>query len=499
MKEKIAVLCLVFTSMFILNSTASAGGLTISADNIGIGTDTPASPLDVQTDTEAAIRGTSTISSSGSGVGYGVRGEAYNDSSSPGDVYGVYGFAYSGAGFAYGVYGESAGGFASFAGYFNGAVNVTGNQTVGGTLNVTSGITAASFSGSGAGLTEGTIPGAALVPGSLDSAALAPNAVAPANIDFYGNVAIVAPNGGDYDNPATAMTNYGDWCPSPSEDTPCLLKIMPGLYDVGSSPVVMQPFIDIEGSGENVTKITGAISTSFPASTGAVKGENNAEIRFLTVENTGGGTTTAAIFNSSKSPSILHVTATVSSGHYRYGVYNSGSSPTMTNVSVTVTDETTDSNYGVYNSSSSPMMTNVRVTVTKTGGSGATTYGVYNTSSSPIMTNVTVSASGGDESYGVLNFNSSPTITNLTAEASGSGTNRGVSNSGTGVVEIRDSSIKASGGAVPQSLYNYGAQAHMFVGITKLDGAVLNDNGALTCIGAYDTTLNVLDASCLAP
>jgi hypothetical protein len=157
-----------------------------------------------------------------------------------------------------------------------------------------------------------------------------------------------------------------NWCGTPSDTNPCLLKIMPGVYDIGSTPLQMQGYVDIEGSGENTTKITGAVNTSWPPVSGTVKGTNNAELRFLTVENTCDGTDSAAIFNSSASPSILHVTATASGG--------------------------TDYNYGVFNySSSSPTMTNV----TATALGGAYNYGVYNYSSSPTMTNVTATASGG--------------------------------------------------------------------------------------------------------
>jgi hypothetical protein len=50
----------------------------------------------------------------------------------------------------------------------------------------------------------------------------------------YGKVAIVAQSGGDYTDPLTAMDDSGSWCGTASETNPCLVKIMPGVYDVGS-------------------------------------------------------------------------------------------------------------------------------------------------------------------------------------------------------------------------------------------------------------------------
>ena len=58
----------------------------------------------------------------------------------------------------------------------------------------------------------------------------------------------------------------------------------------------MKPYVDIEGSGELTTKITFTGSAS--STTGTLVGANNAELRFLTVENTGGDAYAIAIYNS---------------------------------------------------------------------------------------------------------------------------------------------------------------------------------------------------------
>jgi len=221
---------------------------------------------------------------------------------------------------------------------------ITGN----GNMTLNGAMTATIFSGSGSGLTNLdptrlsfgyaniSILGNAFTATTATTAnSVAVNAVTPATIAFYGNVAVVALSGGDYTNPATAMGDYITWCAAHSETNPCLLKIMPGVYNIGTSTVVMQPYIDIEGSGQIVTVITGTVSSgSFPPTNGVVNGANNAEIRFLTVKNTGGAGHAAAILNSSASPAMTNVTVAASGGisSNNYGVYNSSSSPTMTNV-----------------------------------------------------------------------------------------------------------------------------------------------------------------------
>jgi hypothetical protein len=48
-----------------------------------------------------------------------------------------------------------------------------------------------------------------------------------------------------------------------ASDNPYLLKLEPGVYDLGSDSLVMKPFVDVEGSGEGVTRVT-AIGAATP-------------------------------------------------------------------------------------------------------------------------------------------------------------------------------------------------------------------------------------------
>ena len=86
----------------------------------------------------------------------------------------------------------------------------------------------------------------------------------------YGKIAVVAKSGGDYSDPVTALNDVGTWCGSPTSINPCLLKIMPGVYNI--DVLTMYPYIDIEGSGENVTNIVGSYVSA-----------SNAELRFMTL------------------------------------------------------------------------------------------------------------------------------------------------------------------------------------------------------------------------
>jgi len=60
-----------------------------------------------------------------------------------------------------------------------------------------------------------------------------------------GNIAIVAKTNGDYATPVAALADSAVWCGVPSAANPCLVKIMPGVYDLGNASLIMQNYIDM--------------------------------------------------------------------------------------------------------------------------------------------------------------------------------------------------------------------------------------------------------------
>jgi hypothetical protein len=243
--------------------------------------------------------------------------------------------------------------------------------------------------------------------------------------DFQGEYAqtvVVAKSGGDFTSVQAALDSITD----ASASKHYLVWVGPGTYN---EQVQMEPFVDIEGAGELATKITASVGGGFAAGSSVVSGASDAELRYLTAENTGGsGEYVMAIFNASASPRLSNVTATASGG--------------------------TDINVGVNNASSSPTMTGVTATASGAGGNAA--FGVSNSGgSSPKMTDVTAKGSGAPYNVGVNNAGSSPTMTDVTATASGGANARGMENSGSSP-KITNTSVTASGGSTENTgLYNY--------------------------------------------
>jgi len=164
------------------------------------------------------------------------------------------------------------------------------------------------------------------------------------------------------------------------------VQVAPGTYD---ESITMEPGVTIQGSGADKTTIEA--DTWY-----TVSGADNSTISGFTIK---GGK--YGIYNFGTSPTI---TNNIITGNSYYGIYNSTSSPTITNNIIT------DNNYcGILNWwFSSPTITNSIITG---NGRGTVNYGgIYNYSySSPTITNNTIT---GNNPYGIYNYASSPRIIN---------------------------------------------------------------------------------------
>lgn len=283
----------------------------------------------------------------------------------------------------------------------------------------------------------------------------------------YTNVVVVAKSGGDFSDPIAAINSITD----ASGTNPYLVKIMPGVYDLGAGTLVMKEYVDVEGAGENATVLTSSVSGGFFPVTATVSGANNSELRLLTVTNTALSGLGVAISNLNSSPKLTHLTAAVSgSPAYASAILNDHSSPTMNDVTASVTGATSDM-YAVYNTESSPIMTNVSALAS---GESYSAFGVFSaTNSSPVMTNVKAIAQGASNyNCGVSNSASSVVMRGVTATASGGGTwNKGIENDGCSVV-MTDVVATAAGGTWCAAINNHVSTADMTNVTATASGAV---------------------------
>jgi len=319
----------------------------------------------------------------------------------------------------------------------------------------------------------------------------------------YAKVAVVAQSGGDYTNPITAINDLNSWCGTPSSSNPCLLKIMPGIYDIGTNPLdLISPYVALEGSGERITKIIGSIDGEL---SGVVIG---AVIRSITVENIGGGTYSNAIytngaqeisnvtaiasggianigiFNSYGAPAITNVTAYASGGVNNDAIYNYFSGGKMVDIEATASDGTS-TNHGILNWRSSPLMLDIEASVS---GAATENIAIKNIDFEGLMMNIIATASGGNYSVGIYssgqNNISSVTIKNAVISASGGTTNYGIMNTGTKSVTFRTDHATITGSTA--SIWHGIGTFISLVGNSSLEGGSVTGGGTFTCAGIYD-------------
>lgn len=267
-----------------------------------------------------------------------------------------------------------------------------------------------------------------------------------------------------------------------------LIHLGAGIYNLGSTNIVMKPWVSIQGSGRESTTITGAVSTGiFDNSSAVMVGANNVALSDMTIENTGGDQYSMAIFNINVSPKMERLTAICTGGSLRnIAVYNSSTSsasPIMTGVSAFASGNT--NNRAIVNATSSPFMAGISANAS---GGTETNYGVLNKeSSAPTMITVYAIATGGTNSRGVINNASSPTMMGVTASGTGGSTNSfGVLSKNSSSPFIQDSILIGDTKALRILVDSPGTRLVN----SMVTNGILNDAVTGTqCLGNYDETL----------
>lgn len=300
----------------------------------------------------------------------------------------------------------------------------------------------------------------------------------------YAGLAVVATAGGDYESPLDAMANVssGDnWCGTPSASNRCLVKIMPGVYDLGSvtafpGALAMRSWVDIEGSGENVTVLTATGTSILAGHPATVATASNAELRNITVENTGGSSFAVAVTGSgtSRVAQLRNVTAMASGSSSNTAIYNQNTGnfhPRLTNVTAIALGEDA---VGIHNGCSAAVINGARIEVV--GNSSGNAAGVAD-SNNPSHCGVSVRGrianlaglvEGGIRAVGIGAGQSQTTFQNIDLLVrNGSFDSIGVGMGANTDMHVIGSKIVAEG-----SPSNVGILSN-FGGFVKIDGSVI--------------------------
>ncbi len=261
--------------------------------------------------------------------------------------------------------------------------------------------------------------------------------------------------------------------------TPYVIKIAPGTY-TETANVAMKNYVDVEGSGQDITTITCALCSgsdsddSVSGSTISI-GEVNTEIRQITIENTGSPFGYAVHSHQNTSTDVVgidrrrhrygnrrndalsgidaknstlklrNVTATASNGASNYGVKTSASTVTI-ETTVAKASGGTETNKAIsIQSNSNAALNNVVAEATGLSNSQLETAGIDVASSVLVANNTTASAASGDTPTGIYASGSVIDIGNSTATGSGSAVNTGIHVANGSQATINDVTATGSG------------------------------------------------------
>jgi hypothetical protein len=286
-----------------------------------------------------------------------------------------------------------------------------------------------------------------------------------------GRVRIVRPVGTPADNGAALLENLSVIADADA-GRPYLVKIEPGTYDIGTSTLSMIPYVDIEGSGRDITIIKGQISgDTFDA--GVVSGASHAELRYLSVVRSGGGKAGAAIVNDGASPDITDVTI-FSSGATgaNIGVYNLNASPRLRAVQVGA--EGGGAAYGIGNVNSTVLISGGLINA---AAGNLINIGVSNEDSQATIESFFIGVGGGVENFGVLNNSSDSVMCRVKITVVSGQKNVGIDNQGNCMAVMKHLDVQVIDG----SNYNFGIRNG--VSSVRLFGGTIMASGGVNASG----------------
>lgn len=308
----------------------------------------------------------------------------------------------------------------------------------------------------------------------------------------YSKVAVVALSGGDYTSPATAMSNIASWCGTPSSSNVCLLKVMPGTYEVAEFTV--SSYVEVIGAGIDFTTLhcdgnnaltvnSHAVLESLTVVTEGIPSEGNVysvallgvnpQVRNLKSVVSGGDTNLALFIQGSTESAIVDKVEAIANG-------------TDTNVAIQI-----DSNATVTISESSMLAANGDFNL------GLRVLGNYQNPESTVLKlfNSKLKTTSNYSASMTVDY-ANVEVVNSIVEATGSTvygvyvSNYGMS--GAGKVRLDRSTVISSGGA---AVYKTDGD-DMFIGGSRIEGTVTSPEGALKCVGSYDGGYDALDSAC---
>lgn len=282
-----------------------------------------------------------------------------------------------------------------------------------------------------------------------------------------------------------------------SSTKPYLLKIEPGVYDLGTNELGMKEWVDVEGSGEGVTMITGTGGDS-PAASPVVRGASNAQLRYVTLSSFSEDTNGVGYYaGTDVSADLFKVTVrATNASSFGYGVYLINcSDATLDHLSVVVEGNTSGSyGIGAFLCSGEVKIRNSEVVARS---SDDFNIGISTNSFITKVRNTDVDALGGNTNVGIRSNKSNTELRSVRSVA-GSGTTDSfgleLDDDNTGSVDygvfVQHSELRGREAAATTA-----PDTGLRIAATQLSGDVQGTDN-LTCAGVYNGTYTFFASSC---
>jgi hypothetical protein len=324
----------------------------------------------------------------------------------------------------------------------------------------------------------------------------------------YVRTIVVSPVVGDPAASGTALLDALSGISGNSASDPFLLRIEPGIYDIGASALTMKTFVDVEGSGQNATFILASRGgASLATSAAAVNTAANTELRDLAITNTAPASAIGiTLFANTASSNVRHVTiSSTGASQSSIGVFAT-SGGTMIISDVTITATSTNGTSGASGiqlaGTGKATVLNSRITGKGVGGTG-TNIGIHlaGNSTSATIDRCTILATGtAGQNTGVSVSPGTATVMSSTVQAETAGSRAAVLTSAqsTAVLHVFHSRLLALASTFNSSQVSVqkGNTSTLRVATSQIDSA---STGTPKCVHVYDGDMDDLNNVCPAP
>jgi hypothetical protein len=293
---------------------------------------------------------------------------------------------------------------------------------------------------------------------------------------------------------------------APSASNPWLVRLGPGIYDLGSSSLTLPIYTALEGAGQDITVITAVGNTVY--SHGTVSMADHGRLSRITVSNSGGDASETAVYLPSQATKVAleHAIVTASNpsnaSGTTYGLYaEPNTSFSLVDCELTAHGAYTNFGVAANNSSDESRLDGVRVNVYGSNSSGQS-LGFDGMSASPAISDSRFYVRDGILQYGLYVFGGGGAFDLRNSEVYTNGAGAAVYSRGASAtllgdllssqgygVDIAGSSLSADISNCnitgTTNWINNGSGFTVTVGASKLVGTTNNSGGTVNCFGNY--------------